>query len=158
MRAQLAAKLRVQLRAERKVRAGLARARAHAGGSRRTRASNPNLNHTLTLRSAHGLVNALLASGAVADSGLAGLLRGEGNDQKVGAAKGAGAIDATPLPDAPDLTVISCSATDWPAALDGGPGGSDAVGALARDMDRLAGSESGSDTEPSDWVGALFTW
>ena len=42
--------------------------------------------------------------------------------------------------------------TDWPVELllDGGPGGSDAVGALARDVDRrLAGSESGSDTEPS---------
>ena len=76
----------------------------------------------------------------------------------MGAAKGAGAIDATPLSDAPDLIVISCSATDWPAALDGGPGGSDAVGALARDMDRLVGSESGSDTEPSDWVCTLCTW
>ena len=76
----------------------------------------------------------------------------------MGAAKGADAIDATILSDAPDLIVISCSATDWPAALDGGPGGSDAVGALARDMDRLAGSESGSDTEPSDWVCTLCTW
>ena len=56
------------------------------------------------------------------------------------AAEGAGAIDAMPLLDAPDLKVISCSATDWPAELDGGPGGSDAVGALARCIDRLAGS------------------
>ena len=76
----------------------------------------------------------------------------------MGPAKGAGAIDATPLSDAPDLIVISCSATDWPAALDGGPGGSDAVGALARDMDRFVGSESGSETEPSDWVCTLCTW
>ena len=51
-------------------------ASASTGGSRRTRASNPNLNHILALRSAHGLVNALLASGAGVDSGLAGLLRG----------------------------------------------------------------------------------
>ena len=69
----------------------------------------------------------------------------------MGAAKGAGAVGATPLSAAPDL-VTSCSATDWPAELDGGPGGSDAVGALARDMDRLAGSESCSDVESSDWV------
>ena len=55
-------------------------------------------------------------------------------------------------------STISCSTTDWPAELDGGPGGSDAVGALARDMDRLAGSESGSDAEPSDWVHTLCTW
>eukprot|EP00964_Phaeocystis_antarctica_P076597 scaffold47370_cov60-Phaeocystis_antarctica.AAC.4 len=76
----------------------------------------------------------------------------EGDGPTVGAAKGAGAVGATPLSAAPDLTVTSCSATDWPAELDGGPGGSDAVGTFARDMDRLAGSESGSDTEPSDWV------
>ena len=37
---------------------------------------------------------------------------------------GAGAVDATPLSAAPDL-VTSCSATDWPAELDGGPGGSE---------------------------------
>ena len=75
----------------------------------------------------------------------------------MGAAKGAGA-DAAPL-SVPDLKVNSCSATDWPAVLDGGPGGSDAVGALARDIDHLAGSESGSDTEPSDWVCTLIcTW
>ena len=70
----------------------------------------------------------------------------------MGAAKGADAVDATPLSAAPDLKVTSCSATDWPAVLDGGPGGSDAVGALARDMDRLAGSESCSDAESSDRV------
>ena len=73
----------------------------------------------------------------------------------MGAAKGADTVGATPLSAAPDLTVTSCSATDWPAELDGGPGGSDAVGAFARDMDRLVGSESGSDTEPSDWVCTL---
>ena len=68
-----------------------------------------------------------------------------------GATKGPGAIGTTPLPAAPDV-VASSSATDWPVELllDGGPGGSDAAGALARDMDRrLAGSGSGSDTEPS---------
>eukprot|EP00964_Phaeocystis_antarctica_P047308 scaffold27369_cov69-Phaeocystis_antarctica.AAC.3 len=76
--------------------------------------------------------------------------RSEDDDSTVGAAEGASAVDATPLFTALDL-VNSCSATDWPVELllDGGPGGSDAVGALARDMDRLAGSESGSDTEPS---------
>ena len=77
----------------------------------------------------------------------------------MGAAKGAGAVDATPLPAAPDLTVNSCSATDWPVELDGGPGGSDAAGALRRCIDRLAGSESGSDAESSDWVSTLIcTW
>ena len=76
----------------------------------------------------------------------------------MGAAKGAGAVGATPLSAALDL-ITSCSATDWPVELDGGPGGSDAVGALASDMDRLAGSESGSDTEPSVSVGTRFcTW
>ena len=64
----------------------------------------------------------------------------------MGAAKGVGAAVAMPLSAAPDL-VTSCSATDWPAELDGGPGGSDAVGALARDINRLACSESGSDAE-----------
>ena len=52
--------------------------------------------------------------------------------------EGAGAIGATPLFAAPDL-FASCSATDWPVELDGGPGGIDAA------VDRLAGSESGSD-------------
>ena len=52
--------------------------------------------------------------------------------------EGAGAIGATPLFAAPDL-FASCSATDWPVELDGGPGGSDAA------VDRLAGSESVSD-------------
>ena len=63
------------------------------------------------------------------------------------------AVGATPLSAAPDL-VTSCSATDWPVELDGGPGGSDAV------VDRLAGSESGSDAESSDSVGILIfrTW
>eukprot|EP00964_Phaeocystis_antarctica_P083793 scaffold52742_cov59-Phaeocystis_antarctica.AAC.1 len=43
--------------------------------------------------------------------------------------------------------VNSCSAE---LVLDGGPGGSDAAGALARDINRrLAGSEPGSDTQPS---------
>ena len=74
----------------------------------------------------------------------------------MGATKGSGAVGGTPLSDALDL-VNSCSATDWPAELDGGPGGSDAVGAFARDMDRLAGSESGSVTEPSDWA-LICTW
>eukprot|EP00964_Phaeocystis_antarctica_P107853 scaffold72520_cov43-Phaeocystis_antarctica.AAC.2 len=41
----------------------------------------------------------------------------------------------------PDL-VTSCSAADWPVELEGGPGGSDAAGALRRDIDRLAGSPS----------------
>eukprot|EP00964_Phaeocystis_antarctica_P095283 scaffold61786_cov54-Phaeocystis_antarctica.AAC.3 len=77
----------------------------------------------------------------------------------MGAAKGEGAAGATPPSDAPDLTVKSCSATDWPAELDGGPGGSDDAGALRRDMDRLVGIESGSDTESSDWVSTLIcTW
>ena len=122
------------------------------------------------------VLNALLARGAEAESGSAGRLggaetlarRSEGNGQTVVAARGA---DATRLLAALDLdpaqlagttqgvaSITSCSATDWPAALDGGPGGSDAVGAFARDMDRLAGSESGSDTEPSDWVCTLCTW
>ena len=75
----------------------------------------------------------------------------------MGAGKGAGAIDATPLPGAPDLTVISCSATDWLAELDGGPGGSDAA------VDRLLGSEfayeSGSDVKSSDSFSTLIlTW
>ena len=67
--------------------------------------------------------------------------------------EGAGAVGATPLFAAPDL-FASCSATDWPVELDGGPGGSDAV------VDRLAGSESGSDAESSDSVGILIfrTW
>ena len=62
---------------------------------------------------------------------------------------GAGAVDSA----APDL-VTSCSPTDWSAALDGGPGGSDAA------VDRLSGSESGSDAESSDLVGTLIfrTW
>ena len=73
----------------------------------------------------------------------------------MGAAKGEGA--AKPLSIAPDL-VTSCSATDWPVELDGGPGGSDAAGALARLTD-LGGSESGSDAEPSDWVCTpICTW
>eukprot|EP00964_Phaeocystis_antarctica_P065526 scaffold39551_cov57-Phaeocystis_antarctica.AAC.2 len=84
----------------------------------------------------------------------------EGDGPTVGPAKGSGAVGATPLPDAPDL-VTSCSATDWQVELllDGGPGGSDAVGAfIARDLDRLAGSESGRDTEPSVSVCAcVFT-
>ena len=75
----------------------------------------------------------------------------------MGAAKGSGAIGITPLSTVLDL-VNSCSATDWPAELDGGPGGSDAVGAFARDMDRLAGSESGNNAKPSDWVCTLCTW
>ena len=103
-------------------------------------------------------MNALLTSGAGADSGLAGLLRDEGNDQKVGAAKGADAVGAAPLSDAPDL-LTSCSATDCPLQLDGGPGGSDAAGALRKDIDRLTGSESGSEAESSEWVSTLiFTW
>ena len=52
--------------------------------------------------------------------------------------RGASALGATPLFAAPEL-VISCSATDWLVELDGGPGGSDAA------VDRLSGSESGSD-------------
>ena len=113
-------------------------------------------------------VNALLARGAEANSGSAGLLggaeeltrRSDENGQTVGvAAEGIGAIGASSLFDAPDLIVISCSATDWPAALDGGPGGSDAAGAFRRCIDRLAGSESGSDTESSDRVSTLIcTW
>ena len=105
------------------------------------------------------VLNALLTRGAEADSGGAG---------RLGGASGA---DATPLFAALDLHpaqvagtaqgggITSCSATDWPVELllDGGPGGSDAVGALARDR-RLAGSESGSDTEPSVSVcGCLCT-
>ena len=46
--------------------------------------------------------------------------------------RGASAVGATPLFAAPEL-VISCSATDWLAELDGGPGGSDAA------VDRLPG-------------------
>ena len=63
--------------------------------------------------------------------------------------EGAGAVGATPLSAAPDL-VTSCSATDWPVELAGGPGGSDAA------VDRL----SGSDAESSDLVGTLIfrTW
>ena len=69
----------------------------------------------------------------------------------MGAAKGAGAIGTTPLSTALDL-VTSCSATDWPAELDGGPGGSDAVGARARCVDHgvawtTARTGSGSDAE-----------
>ena len=62
---------------------------------------------------------------------------------------GAGAVGATPLSAAPDL-VTSCSATDWPVELDGGPGGSDAA------VDRL----SGSDAKSSSSVGTLIfrTW
>ena len=70
--------------------------------------------------------------------------------------EGAGAVGATPLSAAPDL-VTSCSATDWPVELDGGPGGSDAV------VDRLSGIESGSDAESSELlcctlVFTLFCW
>eukprot|EP00964_Phaeocystis_antarctica_P147942 scaffold114673_cov51-Phaeocystis_antarctica.AAC.1 len=65
----------------------------------------------------------------------------EGDGPTVGAAKGSGAVGGTPLSDAPDL-VTSCSATDWPVELDGGPGGSDAAGALRRDVNRLVGSPS----------------
>ena len=76
----------------------------------------------------------------------------------MGAAKGEGAAGATPLSAAPDL-VTSSSATDWPVELDGGPGGSDAAGALRRCKDRLAGSDSGSDAESSRWVCTLIcTW
>ena len=70
--------------------------------------------------------------------------------------EGAGAVGATPLSDAPDL-VTSCSATDWPVELDGGPGGSDAT-----TVDRLPGTESRSDAvnaESSELVCTLiFTW
>eukprot|EP00964_Phaeocystis_antarctica_P157125 scaffold127174_cov57-Phaeocystis_antarctica.AAC.2 len=76
--------------------------------------------------------------------------RSEGDGPTVGAAKGSGAIGTTPLSTLDRVT--SCSATDWPVELDGGPGGSDAAGALRRCIDRLAGSESGSDAESSDWV------
>ena len=80
--------------------------------------------------------------------------RNGGDGPAVGAAKGAGAAGATPLSAAPDL-VTSCSATDsGPAELDGGPGGSDAVGAIAMEIDRWAGS----DPQPSDWVCTLCTW
>ena len=66
--------------------------------------------------------------------------------------RGASAVGATPLFAAPEL-VISCSATDWLVELDGGPGGSDAA------VDRLSGSESGSDAEPSGWVCTFIcTW
>ena len=70
--------------------------------------------------------------------------------------RGASAVSATPLFAAPEL-VISCSATDWLAELDGGPGGSDAA------VDRLLGSEfayeSGSDAKSSDSFSTLmFTW
>ena len=76
----------------------------------------------------------------------------------MGAAKGADAVGAAPLSDAPDL-LTSCSATDCPLQLDGGLGGSDAAGALRRDIDlsdRLAGSESGSEAESSEWVSTLI--
>ena len=47
------------------------------------------------------------------------------------------------------IGIISCSATDWPAELDGGPGGSDAP----------ADFREGSDAESSAWVSTLiFTW
>ena len=66
--------------------------------------------------------------------------------------RGASAVGATPLFAAPEL-VISCSATDWLAELDGGPGGSDAA------VDRLPGSESGSDAKSSDSFSTLIlTW
>ena len=131
-------------------------------------------------------VNALLVRGTGADSGCAGLLggaeklarRSKENVPTVGAAaEGAGAIGAavegaSPLfPAAPNrfasqvagtaqrAGTSSCSTTDWPVELDGGPGGSDVAGALRRCMDRLAGSESGSDAELSDWVTTLIcTW
>ena len=66
------------------------------------------------------------------------------------------AVGDTPLSAAPDL-VTSCSATDWPVELDGGPGGSDAV------VDRLSGIESGSDAESSELLCCtlaftLFCW
>ena len=66
----------------------------------------------------------------------------------MGAAKGSGAIGTTPLSAVLDLD-ISCSATDWPAELDGGPGGSDAP----EDF------REGSDAESAAWVSTLiFTW
>ena len=81
--------------------------------------------------------------------------RNGGDGPAVGAAKGAGAAGATPLSAAPD-PVTSCSATDsGPVELDGGPGGSDAVDAIAIDAGQLAGSESGSDAEPFVWVCTL---
>ena len=76
----------------------------------------------------------------------------------MGAAIGAGAVRATPLSAAPDL-VTSCSATDQPVELDGGPGGSDAVDAITRCVNRPAGNESGRDAESSARVCTLtFTW
>eukprot|EP00964_Phaeocystis_antarctica_P042533 scaffold24385_cov50-Phaeocystis_antarctica.AAC.1 len=92
-----------------------------------------------------------MASGAAAAPGSTHAKGSEGDGPTVGAAKGEGAAGATPLSAAPDL-VTSSSATDWPVELDGGPGGSDAAGALRRCKDCLAGSDSGSDAESSGWV------
>ena len=92
------------------------------------------------------------ATGVAVDAvgGAVGALKGT-RARALFATKETGTVGATPLSAAPGL-VTSWSATDWLVELDGGPGGSDAVGALARDMDRLAGSEPCSDVESSDGV------
>ena len=87
------------------------------------------------------------------------------------AVEGSCAIGASPLAAAPNRSAnqvagaaqragtFSCSTTDWPLELDGGPGGSDVADPLRRYVDRLDGSESGSDVESSDWVCTLIcTW
>ena len=104
------------------------------------------------------VLNTLLTRGAETESGSAGRLGGAEKLARRSEGNGRGA-DAQVAGTAQGAGTTSCSATDWPVELllDGGPGGSDAVGALARDR-RLAGSESGSDTEPSVSVcGCLCT-
>ena len=119
-------------------------------------------------------VAALLARGAEAGSGGAGLLlggaaeklacRSKENSPAVRAAvEGVGAIGSSPLFAAAPIRLTcqvagaaeragssSCPTTDCSSfELDGGPGGSDVACGLRRDVDRLEGTESGNDAESS---------
>ena len=123
---------------------------------------------------------ALLALGAEAGSGGAGLLggaeklacSGKENSPTVGATvEGAGAIGSSPLfAAAPNQFACqvagaaeradssSCPTTDSSLELDGGPGGSDIARGFRRDVDRLERKESSSDAESSDWTCTLTWW
>eukprot|EP00964_Phaeocystis_antarctica_P161591 scaffold133456_cov106-Phaeocystis_antarctica.AAC.1 len=81
--------------------------------------------------------------------------RSKENGSTVGAAvEGSCANGASPLAAAPNrfanqvagaaqrAGTFSCSTTDWPLELDGGPGGSDVADPLRRYVDRLDGSQS----------------
>eukprot|EP00964_Phaeocystis_antarctica_P077972 scaffold48462_cov60-Phaeocystis_antarctica.AAC.4 len=95
-----------------------------------------------------------MASGAAAAPGSTHAKGSEGDGPTVGAAIGAGTVRATPLSAAPDL-VTSCSATDQPVELDGGPGGSDAVDAITRCVNRPAGPSWHGLARCGGWHGLL---